>query len=33
MGTPAAKAGAATDEVRRKIAALKVRKSVIDPTP
>jgi hypothetical protein len=33
MGTPAAKAGATVDEVRRKIAALKVRKSVIDPTP
>jgi hypothetical protein len=33
MGTRAAKAGATADEVRRKIAALKVRKSIIDPTP
>jgi len=33
MGTPAAKAGATADEVRQKIVALKVRKSVIDPTP
>ena len=33
MGTPAAKASAATDEVRRKIAAFKARKSVIDPAP
>jgi hypothetical protein len=31
--TAAAQAAAAVDEVRRKIAALKVRKSVIEPTP
>ena len=33
METPAAKAGAAADDVRRRIAALKLRKSVIEPTP
>jgi hypothetical protein len=32
-GTPAAKADAAADEVRRKIAALKARKFAIEPTP
>jgi len=31
--TPAAKTDAATDEVRRKIAALKVRRSMIEPSP
>jgi len=30
---PAAKTGAVVDEIRRKIASLKVRKSVIEPTP
>jgi hypothetical protein len=32
-GIPAVKADAAADEVRRRIAALKARKSAIDPTP